>query len=62
MPKSTIAYWNPLNPSNKGLWKPIKGLEKVAEELTLSLDEETGEYTRLTRFYPGADTTPLDLF
>ena len=27
----------------------------MAEELTLSIDIETGEYTRLTRFYPGTD-------
>jgi hypothetical protein len=31
----------------------------MAEELTLSIDPDTGEYTRLTRFHPGADTTPL---
>lgn len=31
----------------------------MAEELTLSIDDETGEYTRLTCFHPGADTTPL---
>lgn len=31
----------------------------MAEELTLSIDEGTGEYTRLTRFHPGADTTRL---
>jgi hypothetical protein len=29
----------------------------MAEELTLSIDPSTGEYTRLTRFHPGADTT-----
>jgi quercetin dioxygenase-like cupin family protein len=58
MPKSTITYWNPLSPESKELWQPIRGLEGIAEELTLSLDEETGEYTRLTRFHPGADTTP----
>jgi len=29
----------------------------MAEELTLSMDETTGEYTRLTRFHPGANTT-----
>jgi len=29
----------------------------MAEELTLSIDEGTGEYTRLTRFLPGADTS-----
>jgi hypothetical protein len=28
----------------------------MAEELTLSRDADTGEYTRLTRFAPGADT------
>jgi hypothetical protein len=57
MPKSTIEYWNPLARVNKTLWKPIAGLEEMVEELTLSIDIETGEYTRLTRFYPGADTT-----
>lgn len=31
----------------------------MADELTLSLDPEIGEYTRLTRFLPGADTTPF---
>ncbi|TVQ17861.1 MAG: hypothetical protein EA367_16450 [Leptolyngbya sp. DLM2.Bin15] len=56
MPKSTRTYWNPLTPENRGQWQPIQGLENLAEELTLSIDEETGEYTRLTRFHPGADT------
>ena len=56
MPKSTFTYWNPLLPENGGNWKPIAGLEGLAEELTLSMDGETGEYTRLTRFHPGADT------
>jgi len=28
----------------------------MVEELTLSIDQVTGEYTRLTRFLPGADT------
>ena len=31
----------------------------MAEELTLSIDARTGEYTRLTRFHPGADTSPF---
>jgi hypothetical protein len=59
MPKSTITYWNPMIEENKKKWSPIKGLEGIAEELTLSIDEKTGEYTRLTRFLPGADTTPF---
>ena len=56
MSKSTATYWNPLDPENSGQWTPIKGLEGMAEELTLSLDPVTGEYSRLTRFLPGADT------
>ena len=59
MSKSTVTYWNPLHPENGNRWRPIAGLEDLAEELTLSIDEETGEYTRLTRFHPGADTTPF---
>jgi hypothetical protein len=59
MAKTTATYWNPLGSEHKNQWKPINRLEGMAEELTLSVDEATGEYTRLTRFYPGADTTPL---
>ncbi len=56
MAKTTINYWNPLNAKNQQQWIPIDGLEGMAEELTLSIDQKTGEYTRLTRFYPGANT------
>jgi hypothetical protein len=59
MAKSVATYWNTLAPESKGRWTPIRGLEGVAEELTLSIDPDTGEYTRLTRFLPGADTTPF---
>lgn len=59
MAKTTITYWNPLQPENVGKWRSLEGLEGIAEELTLSIDSETGEYTRLTRFHPGADTTPF---
>lgn len=57
MAKTTATYWNVLSPENQGQWSPIKGLEGMAEELTLSIDRDTGEYTRLTRFLPGADTS-----
>lgn len=57
MAKSTTQYWNPLGPGGEHRWKSIQGLEDSAEELTLSIDEDTGEYTRLTRFNPGADTS-----
>ncbi|MGR8935991.1 MAG: cupin domain-containing protein [Gammaproteobacteria bacterium] len=56
MSKSTTRYWNPLSPNSREHWSPVAGLEGMAEELTLSIDAETGEYTRLTRFLPGADT------
>jgi hypothetical protein len=59
MAKSTQAYWNPLSLEQCDRWSPVAGLEGVAEELTLSIDPDTGEYTRLTRFLAGADTTPF---
>jgi hypothetical protein len=57
MAKTTTTYWNPLIEENRKRWSPVKGLEGMVEELTLSCDDQTLEYTRLTRFSPGADTT-----
>lgn len=57
MPKTTETYWNPLLLENAERWQPISGLEKIAEEVTLAIDEKSGDYTRLTRFKPGADTS-----
>lgn len=57
MPKTTATYWNPLLPQSRHRWSPIEGMEGVAEALTLAVDEITGDYTRLTRFLAGADTT-----
>jgi ChrR Cupin-like domain len=59
MSKSTATYWNPLSPDNAEKWNSIPGFEGVIEELTISSDPDSGEYTRLTRFHPGADTTSL---
>lgn len=59
MTKSVATYWNPLSPESRGRWTPVAGLGGMAEEVTLSVDPVTGEYTRLTRFLPGADTTPF---
>lgn len=59
MAKSTVTYWNPLAPENRERWESIEGLEGVVEQLTLSIDADTGEYTRLTCFLPGADTSAL---
>ena len=57
MAKTTATYWNTLGSESSERWRPVKGLGGIAEELTLSIDERTGEYTRLTRFHQGADTT-----
>lgn len=56
MTKSTVTYWNVLSSNAQERWAPVRGLEGMAEELTLSIDEESGEYTKLTRFLPGANT------
>ena len=56
MSKSTVNYWNPLFEESAADWQSIEGLDGIAEELTLSIDADSGEYTRLTRFHPGADT------
>lgn len=56
MPKSTETYWNPLRPENAHRWRPVDGMQEQVEELTLAIDERTGDYTRLTRFKPGANT------
>lgn len=59
MSKTTTTYWKPLAPENSKKWKPVEGLEGMAEELTLAIDEDTGDYTRITKFLPGADTKPF---
>ena len=57
MAKTPVTYWNPLKPENHSKWLAINCMENMDEELTLAMDESTGDYTRLTRFKPGADTT-----
>ena len=56
MAKSTMTYWNPLLPENDHEWSDIEGMEGLAEEITLAMDPDSGDYTRLTRFKPGCDT------
>ena len=56
MSKSTVAYWNVLASENMNNWEAIDGADRMLEQLTLAIDEETGDYTRLTRFKKGANT------
>jgi len=57
MSKSTIEYWNVLVSANKSKWDVIADTNEQLEQLTLSMDDVTGDYTRLTRFKAGADTS-----
>ena len=54
--KTTVTYWNVLDPNNHDKWEVIEDTEGMLEQITLSGDEVTGDYTRLTRFKAGADT------
>ncbi len=54
--KQAHPYWNPLSAEAAEHWQPIEGMADLAEELTLAQDAKNGDYTRLTRFLPGADT------
>ncbi len=54
MPKPELEFFDP----EEMEWVPIEGTPGLSERI-LSKDEETGDYTRLLNFPPGADTTPL---
>lgn len=56
MSKTTATYWNILNSTGPESWQPIEGSNGMLEQLTLAMDEKTGDYTRMTRFKSGADT------
>ncbi|PSW69207.1 hypothetical protein C9J41_21280 [Photobacterium sp. GB-50] len=45
MSKSTATYWNVLAESNKSKWEPIEGSSGMLEQLTLAIDEISGDYT-----------------
>ena len=56
MSKNTTIYWNVLEAGNASKWEPIEGTDGMLQQLTLTMDDVTGDYTRLTRFQAGADT------
>jgi hypothetical protein len=59
MAKSVAQYWNVLELSNADSWEVVDGTNAMLEQLTLAIDEATGDYTRLTRFKTGANTKIL---
>lgn len=42
-------------------WQPVPGVPGASEKI-LSRDKASGDYTRLMRFDPGADTTSAGVF
>lgn len=40
-------------------WKPVEGCPEGVYEKILSFDEETGAYTRLLKYEPGAETNEV---
>ena len=57
MAKSTVTYWNALDKGNDDKWEVVEGTNGLLEQLTLAIDIKNGDYTRLTRFKAGADTS-----
>lgn len=58
MSKTTTTYWNVLAPENVHRWETVADSTGI-EQITLAIDPVTGDYTRLTRFKAGTDTTAL---
>lgn len=57
MTKSISQYWNTLSSEHQLMWQSADGLDGMVENLTISIDQSNGDYTRLTRFKPGSDTS-----
>ena len=54
--KSTQQYWNPLDRKHFKKWEIIEGTNGDVQQLTISEDFLTGDYTRLTKFKDGCST------
>lgn len=55
MPKSEMEFFNPLD-SYEVPWREIAETPGLREKI-LAKDPQTGDYTRLLQFSPGADTS-----
>src|SRR2546430_64790 len=54
MPKPEFEFFEPSGVPDR----PVGGIPGLTEKI-LSHDPETGDYTRVLRFEPGTDTTPM---
>jgi hypothetical protein len=59
MTKTTAIHWSTLSTDSDAGWTTAPGMEGMAEELLLSIDPATEEYTKLTRFLPGYDSAAV---
>lgn len=56
--KPQYEFWDPFASEVADRWAPVAGVEGLSE-IVLGRDEDTGSYSRLLKFEPGTDTTPL---
>lgn len=56
MPKPEMEFWDPF--ADPDAWTPVPGVDGMSER-TLAEDTETGSYSRLLKFEPGCDSTPM---
>ncbi len=56
MSKTTSTYWNTLDEANSSAWEVVDGTNGKIKQLTVAIDETTGDYTRLTQFAPKTNT------
>ena len=59
MTKTRTILWNTLSTEHDAGWTAVPDMEGMAEELLLSIDPATEEYTKLTRFRPGYDSAAV---
>lgn len=55
--KTTTTYWNPLDFKNMDQWEDIPGTNGNLKQITIAEDKQSGDYTRLTFFKDGYDTS-----
>jgi hypothetical protein len=55
--KTTATYSNVFSADQADQWEVLPETEGLMEQLTLAINPKTGDYTRLTRFKAGANTT-----
>ena len=57
MSKTPCGLWNVIATDNSDRWMELPDTNGKVLSVTLAEDSQTGHYTRLTRFLPGADTS-----